>query len=77
MAGIALITSDKPLMELQGLNPQQVAESREKYGSNNLTPPPRTPLWKLFLEKFSDPVIRILLVAAFLSVGIAFVHVEF
>ncbi|WP_283390609.1 calcium-translocating P-type ATPase, PMCA-type [Millionella massiliensis] len=64
-------------MELQGLNPQQVAESREKYGSNNLTPPPRTPLWKLFLEKFSDPVIRILLIAAFLSLGISFVHGEF
>lgn len=61
----------------QGLTPQQVAESREKHGSNSLTPPPRTPLWKLFLEKFSDPVIRILLIAAFLSLGISFVHGEY
>lgn len=64
-------------MTHQGLNPQQVAESREKYGSNSLTPAPRTPLWRLFLEKFSDPVIRILLIAAFLSLGISFVHGEY
>ncbi|WP_298065041.1 cation-translocating P-type ATPase [uncultured Rikenella sp.] len=64
-------------MTHQGLNPQQVAESRERYGSNSLTPAPKTPLWKLFLEKFSDPVIRILLIAAFLSLGISFVHGEY
>lgn len=59
------------------MNPQQVGESRAKYGSNSLTPAPRTPLWKLFLEKFTDPVIRILLIAAFLSLGISFVHGEY
>lgn len=64
-------------MTHQGLNSQQVAESREKHGSNSLTPAPRTPLWKLFLEKFSDPVIRILLIAAFLSLGISIVHGEY
>lgn len=61
----------------QGLSEQQVRESRERHGSNTLTPPPKTPLWRLFLEKFSDPVIRILLIAAFLSLGISFVHNEF
>lgn len=64
-------------MTHHGLTPEEVAVSRAKHGSNNLTPPPRTPLWKLFLEKFSDPVIRILLIAAFLSLGISFVHGEF
>lgn len=64
-------------MTQQGLNPQQVAQSRERYGSNSLTPAPRTPLWRLFLEKFSDPVIRILLIAAFLSLGISVVHGEY
>lgn len=64
-------------MTHKGLTEQQVAESRAKYGSNSLTPPPRTPLWRLFLEKFSDPVIRILLIAAFLSLGISFVHGEY
>src|SRR5262249_18348454 len=38
--------------------------SREKHGSNILTPPKRTPWWKLYFEKFDDPVIRILLIAA-------------
>src|SRR5665647_2570710 len=60
-----------------GLSNEQVLESRKKYGSNLLTPPMRESLWKLFLEKFEDPIIRILLIAAFLSLGIAFVHKEF
>ncbi|MFA6334185.1 MAG: calcium-translocating P-type ATPase, PMCA-type [Bacteroidales bacterium] len=61
----------------QGLNAKDVLKSREKYGSNILTPPKRDPLWKLFLEKFNDPIIRILLIAAFLSLGISFIHNEF
>jgi Ca2+-transporting ATPase len=60
-----------------GLNDEQVFESRRIHGSNLITPPKRDPLWKLYLEKFSDPVIRILLIAAFLSLGISFMHHEF
>lgn len=62
---------------LTGLTDQQVIESRQKYGENILTPPEKEPLWKLFLEKFEDPIIRILLMAAFLSLGISFIHMEF
>jgi len=61
----------------EGLNQNQVLESRQKHGPNILTPPERDPLWKLFLEKFEDPIIRILLIAAFLSLGISFVHMQF
>jgi Ca2+-transporting ATPase len=57
-----------------GLTGEQVLESRKRHGENRLTPPEREPLWKLFLEKFEDPVIRILLIAAFLSLGIAVIH---
>lgn len=60
-----------------GLNDTEVENSRRKYGENILTPPPRTPLWKLFLEKFKDPIIRILLVAAFLSLIISIMHQEY
>ena len=60
-----------------GLTDQQVLESRTKNGANILTPPERDPLWKQFLEKFEDPIIRILLIAAFLSLGISFVHMQF
>ena len=60
-----------------GLSNEEVIESRIKYGNNLLTPPKREPLWKLFLEKFEDPIIRILLIAAFLSLGIAFLNNEF
>ena len=54
-----------------GLTEEQVRESRAKYGTNVLTPPEKDPLWKQFLEKFSDPLIIILLIAGFLSVGIS------
>lgn len=60
-----------------GLSNEQVLASRKTHGANVLTPPKRDPLWKLFLEKFEDPIIRILLIAAFLSLGISFVHKEF
>ena len=64
-------------MTHRGLSAREVEASRAEHGENVLTPPPRTPLWKLFLGKFSDPVIRILLIAAFLSLGISFVHGEY
>ncbi len=54
-----------------GLTSQEVLESRQKHGENVLTPPKRPSMWRLYLEKFSDPVIRILLVAAFFSLIIA------
>ena len=58
----------------QGLNPSQVEESRHLHGENILTPPQKASLWHQFLEKFEDPMIRILLVAWLLSMGIAGVH---
>jgi Ca2+-transporting ATPase len=60
-----------------GLTDKQVKESRHKHGANILTPPEKEPLWKLFLEKFEDPIIRILLIAAFLSLGISIIHNEY
>ena len=55
----------------KGLTSQQVEQSRSKHGSNTLTPPKKEPVWKLFLEKFQDPIIRILLIALGLSVGVS------
>ena len=60
-----------------GLTEAEVEESRLKHGSNLLTPPKRTPLWKLYVEKYNDPIIRILLVAALVSLGLAFVNGEY
>jgi len=60
-----------------GLSDKQVQESREKYGWNLLTPPKRPSMWKLYLEKFNDPVIRILLVAAFFSFVISTIEGEY
>ena len=60
--------------KIQGLTQQQVEESRRLYGENILTPPARESLWKKFLEKFEDPIIRILLIAWLLSMVISCVH---
>ena len=57
--------------KFHGLTDQQVTESRRIHGSNLLTPPKKEPLWKRFLDKFRDPLIIILLVAGFLSIGIS------
>ena len=54
-----------------GLTEKEVERSRAKYGDNVLTPPQKDPLWKQFLEKFSDPIIRILLIALLLSVAVS------
>ncbi len=64
-------------LKQQGLTDQQVTESRAKYGNNLLTPPPRTSAWKLYLEKFNDPIIRVLLLAACFSFVISFIENEF
>ncbi|MDE6499899.1 MAG: hypothetical protein K2K83_04260, partial [Rikenella sp.] len=71
------IVEKKDVMKYEGLSSAEVERSRAEHGSNSLTPPARTPLWRLFLEKFTDPVIRILLIAAFLSLGIAVVQDEY
>ncbi len=55
----------------KGLSDAQVLASREKHGTNELTPPAKTPLWKQFLEKLRDPIIRILLIALLLSVAVS------
>ena len=67
----------KPENVLNGLSDKQVQESREAYGWNLLTPPKRPSMWKLYLEKFNDPVIRILLVAAFFSFVISVIEGEY
>ena len=67
----------KPESILNGLSDKQVQESRETYGWNLLTPPKRPSMWKLYLEKFNDPVIRILLVAAFFSFVISVIEGEY
>ena len=60
-----------------GLTDEQVRKSRTEYGVNLLTPPKRPSLWKLYLEKFEDPVVRVLLVAAFFSLVISIIENEY
>lgn len=57
-----------------GLTDEQVKQSREQHGRNVLTPPQRTSLWKLYLDKYRDPIIQILLVASFISLILAFIE---
>ncbi len=61
----------------QGLTTIEVEQSRLKHGENVLTPPKRQSMWALYLEKYQDPMIRILLVAAVISLVLAFVKQDF
>ena len=58
---------------LRGLTPEEVEISRQKYGTNLITPPKSAPWWDLLLEKFADPIIRILLIAAILAIGMGII----
>ena len=63
----------KPITGTNGLKSEQVAEFRNKYGANAMTPPVREPLWKQYLEKFDDPIIKILLLAVGVSTIVSLV----
>ena len=61
----------------KGLTDAEVLKSREEFGRNLITPPKETPWWKLYLEKFQDPIIIILLVATGISLVFGFIHGDF
>lgn len=58
--------------ELKGLSQKEVIDSRREHGTNVMTPPPGIPMWKKYIGKFNDPMIVILIIAGFLSLGISF-----
>lgn len=60
-----------------GLNDSEVLASRQKYGKNLITPPKDIPWWKLYLEKFNDPIILILIVATTISLLFGIIHQDF
>src|SRR5919201_4601622 len=67
MRALTEIFQQLPASAENGLPDESVAESRRRFGANRLTPLPREPVWKKFLEKFDEPIIKILLAAALLS----------
>src|SRR5437667_7146040 len=67
MRSIQQVLKELPADLEKGLNSDGVAQSFVKFGGNRLTPLPKEPLWKKFLEKFDEPIIKILLAAALLS----------
>ena len=71
------MSTDIPSYRHTGLSSQEVERSRAEHGENLLTPPPRPSLWRLYLEKLEDPVVKVLLVAALCSLGIAVVENDY
>ena len=68
MRSLQQIFADLPTSPESGLKPEAIADSLARFGANRLTPLPREPLWRKFLEKFDEPIIKILLAAALLSI---------
>lgn len=62
---------------LKGLSSEEVLQSRTQHGENVLTPPAKTPTWKLYLEKYNDPIIKILLIAAVISLILSAIEGEY
>jgi len=56
-----------------GLTDAKVEAAREVYGWNELDKEEGKPLWKLVLEQFDDTLVKILLLAACVSFGLAIV----
>ncbi|MDE5637858.1 MAG: haloacid dehalogenase, partial [Alistipes sp.] len=61
----------------QGLRSAEVEASRAEHGENIITPPADNSAWRLFVDKFRDPIIVVLLVAAALSLVVAFIDGDF
>ncbi len=59
-----------PEARTRGLTREELAASRGRFGANRLTPLPREPVWKKFLEKFDEPIIKILLAATLLKITV-------
>ena len=55
-------------MSVYGLNDEEVQKSRERYGNNSLSQPPRETFWQKLLGNFQDPIIKILIVALLVNV---------
>jgi len=71
------MAEDRDKENILGLSEEEVQESRAKHGNNLLTPPKRVSPWRLYWEKFKDPVIRILIVAAFLSLIVSILENQY
>jgi len=68
MRSLREIAAIFPNARASGLSDAEVADSRARFGANRLTPLPREPIWKKFLEKFDEPIIKILLAASLLKI---------
>ena len=71
------IETSKTAATTEGLSAKAVEESRKQHGDNTLTPMRKASMWQLYLEKYKDPIIQILLVAATISLVLAFVEGEY
>jgi len=76
MRSIQQILKELATSNENGLPQKAVEQSRQKFGHNSLTPLPREPLWRKFLEKFDEPIIKILLAAALLSILVDLLHAD-
>ena len=72
-----MIETVKHTLKMRGLSAVEFLERRRKFGTNIITPPDRDPWWKLFFEKFDDPVIRILMIAAVIAIGVGAMHGQY
>ncbi|RLJ07660.1 MAG: hypothetical protein DRP12_01810 [Candidatus Aenigmatarchaeota archaeon] len=57
---------------MQGLSQREAEERLKRFGLNEIRRVRRTPAWKIFLLQFTSPLVLILILAALVSAGTAF-----
>jgi Ca2+-transporting ATPase len=66
----------KAITAEKGLSTSQINGLRKQYGTNTMTPPVREPLWKQYLKKYNNPIIKILLLAVAISMAVFLIKGE-
>ena len=69
--------TNNTVVPVLGLTDEEVLRSREAHGENVLTPPKKTSLWRLYIEKYNDPIIKVLIFAALISLGLAVIEGQY
>jgi Ca2+-transporting ATPase len=65
------------MIQYHGLTSEEVVQSRAEHGANMLPPPVRESWWRAYFEKFNDPIIRILMIAALLATVVGAAHGDY
>ena len=60
------------MQDFKGLTQQEVAQARQQYGANTLTPPKKRSFWQIFVSNLGDPIMKILMIVTGINLACLF-----